>query len=413
MVIPLQAIDYQQAYDQLLKLVKPSAAVEELTRHKVVGRVLAEDIFSNINVPDFAMSAMDGIAVKFTADVELEVSDTRFAGDTLLAGTDTAQAIRIMTGAAVPDGFDQVIPLEDVHWLESNQRLKLDAKPAKSHIKAIGSDIQKGQLLFKKGHCFTAKDLALLASVGISKVSVFKKTKVLVVLSGNELKTSSDTDTQTGKTFEANADWLTIKLEALGCELVDCLLLEDDFEQISKTLESYQNKVDLIISVGGASTGDKDFVQPIMQQWAQEPQSDRGGRGRFSDFFCWKINMKPAKPLSVLKTENLIWLALPGNPLACFMSFQLFAAPVIKKMQNQSWTENPSCYLPMAEALHNPTDKLVWQLVRLDNQGAALQKIDVFSSSHLISLSQADGYIALPPKTTLQANQKQAFWRFV
>lgn len=416
MDIQAQAIAFQQAYDQLIELVTPIETSETLPRLEAVGRVLAKEVFSEINVPSFAMSAMDGVAVRFEANAACQIVQTTFAGDDQDDQTpclSAQHAIKITTGAAVPQGIDCVIPIEDVQWIDKDKRLILPAtKPNKTHIKAIGSDISQGKKLLSNGHRITDKDLALLASVGVQSVTVVRKPKVLIVLSGNELKLpGASSDLPPGKIHEANADWLKHKLNGLSCELVDCLWVEDNETKMMACIERYQDQVDLIISVGGASVGEKDFIRPLMLDFQE--REHQVGRGQFCERHFWKLTMKPAKPFSVLKTKNLVWLALPGNPLACFMSFQLFVVSVIQTLQSQADSSPLSSYLPLSESLNNPTDKLVWQLVRLDKKGEELDPVVPSSSSHLISLSQADGYIAIQPNSALKVGHKTAFWRFV
>jgi len=393
--------DYDQVFDFVLSKAKVVQETETLPLHALSGRVLAEDVISEINLPPHPISAMDGYGFSSEAIKEwLPVVRTVFAGRPS-DGISSRKSVRIMTGAMIPEGVDCVIPQESAYVQQGDTEPLLHNPSAEGavlsgqHIKAIGSDVRQGECLLEKGHLMRSQDIALLASVGLSQIKVYKKVKVVVLVSGDELATPGE-PLEAGQIYDANS-WLVGDLiKQLPAELLAVETLPDNADKIKETLHQWDQQADLLITVGGASVGQKDHVKTVLTS--------------LKKFWSWKLNMKPAKPFSMAQLSHSTLVALPGNPLAAFMSFQLFAKVLIQKSAGLvSWQNRPQI-LPLLESYIVHGDKTQWLQVKQLETG--LQPIENGSSSQLSKLVEANGYIRIHPDKTYPKASLVEFWAY-
>jgi len=303
--------------EDALKYIYENAAAKSLKilpLEEALGYVIAEDIIATHNLPPFDNSAMDGYAVKIKdADTEVRVEHTIFAGDNSSEELHGGFAIKIMTGARVPKGCDCIVPIEDVVAHHEWVKLPLNLKLSK-HIRLCGEDIKSGTNLLKNGQRLDAHKITLLASQGISHVKVYKKPRVAIFASGNELKMHFE-NVSAHQLYNTNSPTFYARAKELGCE-VDFIgtagdSLEDIKEHIKGALES-----DLIITSGGVSVGDADFTKEAF--------------GAFGcNVFFDHVEIKPGKPTTFGRINNTLVLNLPGNPLAAALNFELFAQSII------------------------------------------------------------------------------------
>ncbi|MDQ1245465.1 MAG: molybdopterin molybdotransferase [Campylobacterota bacterium] len=296
---------YKNAAPNSLKIVPLEEAL---------GCVIAEDIIATHNLPPFDNSAMDGYAVKLKdADSEVRVEHTIFAGDDSKEELRDGFAIKIMTGARVPKGCECIVPIEDVTARHEWVRLPANLKLSK-HIRLRGEDIKSGATLLKKGQRLGAHEITLLASQGKSHIRVYKKPRVAIFASGNELKMHFESVSE-HQLYNTNSPTFYARAKELGCE-VDFIgtagdSLEEIHEHIKSALES-----DLIITSGGVSVGDADFTKEAF--------------GAFGcDVFFDHVEIKPGKPTTFGRIKDTLVLNLPGNPLAAALNFELFAQSII------------------------------------------------------------------------------------
>lgn len=358
----------------------------------LVGRVLAESIVAPFNLPSWPQSAMDGYAFSSQACQPDSVFDGQFLPvvATCYAGdcpsqypVSVHQAVRIMTGASLPDGLDTVIPFEEamVQTTETGEHLLFPSQlTVGRHVKSVGSDLSQGACLLEKGHLLQTKDIGLLASIGQTEIKVFRKVRVAILASGDELLNAGD-PYQLGKTYDANSAQIQALCAELPVEWVASMRVKDELPAITEGVSALVNQADLVLTLGGASVGQKDFIQQALSECETS--------------WHWKLNMKPAKPLSMAQQGATAILALPGNPLAAFMSFQLFAKPFIQKLSGQTRLAalQPQ-HLPLNSSMSFKSDKLVW--IQAKRTQAGVEVLPNHSASQLSQLTQATGFVCLP-----------------
>lgn len=303
--------------EEALKYIYQNAAPKSLKilpLEQALGYVIAEEIIATHNLPPFDNSAMDGYAVKMKdADKEVRVEHTIFAGDNSNEELKDGFAIKIMTGARVPKGCECIVPIEDVTAHHEWARLPPDLKLSR-HIRLRGEDIKSGTTLLNMGQKIYAHHITLLASQGRSHIKVYKKPKVAIFASGNELKMHFES-VEPHQLYNTNSPTFFARAQELGCD-VDFIgtagdSLEEIHEHIKSALES-----DLIITSGGVSVGDADFTKEAF--------------GAFGyDVFFDHVEIKPGKPTTFGRIKDTLVLNLPGNPLAAALNFELFAQSII------------------------------------------------------------------------------------
>jgi len=264
------------------------------------------------NLPPYNNSAMDGFAVKVDdAGRCVVVHKTIFAGDKSDYTLKVGSAIKIMTGAKIPNDTESIVPIEDTIACENGVILPQELKLAQ-HIRYCGEDIKKGDLLLQKGTKINAHQIALLASQGLSHIKVFKKPRIALFASGAELKMHFETLNEY-QLYNTNSPTLIARAQELGCEVEFIGTAQDSLEDIRTHIESAK-EADLIITSGGVSVGDADFTKEAF--------------GDYEIFFD-KIEIKPGKPTTLGKLGDTLVLNLPGNPLAATLNFELFGQSII------------------------------------------------------------------------------------
>ncbi|MEN8303583.1 MAG: molybdopterin molybdotransferase MoeA [Campylobacterota bacterium] len=276
--------------------------------------VIAEDIIAIHNLPPFDNSAMDGYAVKVVdSGKDVKVSHTIFAGDDSKEELTAGSGIKIMTGARIPMGTQCIVPIEDTTACFDGVTLPENLTISK-HIRLSGEDIKKGDKLLGRGDRLSAHKITLLASQGISHVKVYKKPKVALFASGNELKMHFE-EVEAHQLYNTNTPTLLARASELGCEVDFIGTSIDTLEDIKAHIKSALDS-DLIITSGGVSVGDADFTKEAFAAFSCDTLFD-------------KIEIKPGKPTTFGKIGDTIVLNLPGNPLAAALNFELFGQSII------------------------------------------------------------------------------------
>ena len=288
----------------------------------VLGMVLAQDIIASHNLPPYDNSAMDGYAVRLEDSGKcVKVNHTIFAGDNSSEELKSGYGIKIMTGAKIPDGCECIVPIEDVNVdnNESTKNTEISITLPKNleknrHIRFLGEDIKSDTLLLSSGEKLYAHHITLLASQGISHVKVYKKPKIAVFASGNELKMHFE-NVESYQLYNTNTPTFLSRALELGCEVDFIGTANDSLEDIHLHIQSALDS-DLIITSGGISVGDADFTKEAF--------------GAFNyEIFFDKIEIKPGKPTTFGKIKDTLVLNLPGNPLAAALNFELFGQSII------------------------------------------------------------------------------------
>jgi molybdopterin molybdotransferase len=281
---------------------------------EALGSILAQDIIATHNLPPFDNSAMDGYAVKISdSGKTLPVCNTIFAGDDYTQELQKNTVVKIMTGAKIPLGTQCIVPIEDV-TLHNDQVILPENLQISKHIRLAGEDIKAQSLILSKGDRIDAHQISLLASQGISHIKVYKKPRVALFASGNELKMHFE-QVQSYQLYNTNTPTLLARAQELGCEVEFIGTAKDTMEDIKAHIKSAL-ECDLVITSGGVSVGDADYTKEAF--------------GAFGyDILFDKIAIKPGKPTTFGKIGETVILNLPGNPLAAALNFELFGRSII------------------------------------------------------------------------------------
>lgn len=295
--------------------------VEEINLVEAVKRVLAEDIYSKIDNPPFNKSAMDGYAIiaeDSESNEKINVIDRVFAGEVCKSKVTSKSAVRIMTGAPIPTGATAVIKQEDI-TLDNYGYITLNKKiKANENICFKGEDIKKGTLLVKKNKRLDFADIGIIASAGIDKVKVYRKPKIALISTGDEVIDIEDILID-GKIFNSNKYTIISRVKELGYEVKYVKHIRDIEGEIGTIIKKFSNDVDLIITTGGVSVGEKDLLNEAIHKI--------NGKRLF-----WKVKMKPGSAVLCSIVNNSIVISLSGNPTAALTAFELFVKTSLEKM---------------------------------------------------------------------------------
>lgn len=299
--------------------------VEEISLELACGRVLAEEVLADRDYPPFNRSSMDGVALRSAETGRQDIfrlAGTIYAGDFNVKHYSEGEAVKIMTGAQVPDAFDAVVKVEDTEIKGSEVHINVRSVPAGQHIAQQGEDLQEGELALPQGVRIRPAEIALLASLGKSTVKVFKSPKVVVIATGNEIK-PVDELVQRHQIRNSNGPVLTAFFRQLMMHEVDQYLVVDEPEQLEAVLTNAL-KADIVILSGGVSMGDADYVPETLQALGVEK-------------IFHKVKLKPGKPLWFGRKQNgPVVFAMPGNPLSCQVTFKLFTEPFLRGCLKQA-----------------------------------------------------------------------------
>lgn len=311
------AISVNTALD-IITNIKTNLKYEILPIENCLNRICAKEIVANSYLPKFDNSAMDGYAIIFEdKDEELKIIDTIFAGDNNIRLLEKNSCIKIMTGARIPQNATAIIPKEDTEELNDN-KIKIIQKVNKfQHIRYIGEDIKKDEVLVKIGEEINFSKITLLASQGISHIKVYKRPKIVVFASGEELKLHYE-KIEDYQIYNSNTPTFLARAKELGCEVTFIGQAKDTIEAIKELILNSLD-ADLIITSGGVSVGDADFTKDAFKEL------------NFETIFEG-IQIKPGKPTIFGKIKDSYILNLPGNPLASALIFELFGRVLIQKL---------------------------------------------------------------------------------
>ncbi|KDM91313.1 molybdopterin molybdotransferase MoeA [Photobacterium galatheae] len=318
----------ETAIEKMLTVVQPISKTSTLPLAETLGRVLAADLKSPINVPPFANSAMDGYALK-RADLEkqetLTLSGQSFAGTPFSGTCQPGQCIRIMTGAELPEGTDTVVMQEETE--SQGDQIRFLAKPqAGDNVRPVGDDIKLGEVVVAQGTRITARELPLFASLGIADIPVFERPKVAFFSTGDELRPLGE-PLAAGQIYDSNRYGIRALLDKFGCEVLDLGIIPDDPTQLDAAFTKATSEADVLITSGGVSVGEADYTKDILAQ-----QGDVG---------FWKIAMKPGKPFAFGKIKDTWFCGLPGNPVSAMLTLYQIVQPMLAKLSGHSQYQPP------------------------------------------------------------------------
>ncbi|WP_242132408.1 molybdopterin molybdotransferase MoeA [Aestuariivivens marinum] len=320
---------------QLVKSNSDTLGIAKVGLNEAFGYLVANDIKSPINMPPFRQSAMDGYAINITDKLSYKFIGEIKAGDGYQPILNTGEAVRIFTGAPVPDTANAVVMQEKIKIKDGNIILEHEI-PQGHNIRSLGEQVKKGDLALKKDTKLTPAGIGFLASLGITEVDVYKKPRIAVITTGNEL-IEPNQPLDHGKIYESNSHMLTAALANLGHNNVSVYKVEDNYDNTYQLLDKTINNSDLVLITGGISVGDYDYVGKALNELQVEE-------------IFYKVVQKPGKPLYFGKKAETLIFALPGNPAAALTCFYIYVYIALQKITNNQQNELPRI---QAESLSN------------------------------------------------------------
>jgi molybdopterin molybdotransferase len=392
-------ISVAEARERLLESFS-AVEVESVPLTAAAGRVLAEDIVAGFDLPLFSNSSMDGFAVR-AEDVALSrpsrpviltvVADIP-AGQMSPVSLQRGEAARIMTGAPLLEGADAVVPVEDTDHHERGDHPGslppanvLIFRPVKAgaFIRPRGQDVAAGELVLKANVRLRPQDVGLLAMFGCMEVKVFRRPRVVMLSTGDEL-TPIEVPLSPGKIHDSNAYTLAASIEKDGGEAIYLGIAGDQEEAVLTIIEkAFEKKADLILSSAGVSVGAFDFVRQVVESH---------GRIEF-----WRVNMRPGKPLAFGSYREIPFIGLPGNPVSAFIGYEVFVQPAIRKLAGINSSQRPRVKVRLQEAVESDgRESYLRAIVHSENGHFTARLTGHQGSGNLLSLVQANALLIIP-----------------
>jgi len=377
------ALRVDKARAAILSCLAPVADTEKISIRNALGRVLAEDIVPQINVPAHDNSAMDGYAVRFS-DLErqpLKEIGTALAGRPFAGRLGAGECVRIMTGAVMPEGADTVV-IQEVAKKEGERISVPPGQKKAQNVRYAGEDLKVGVPVLKIGTFLKPADIGLIASLGIGEVGVRRKLRVAFFATGDELA-SIGAPLKEGEIYDSNRYTLHGMLSRLGVEMIDMGVVRDAPDLLEQAFRQASQKADVVITTGGVSVGEADFVRQLM--------------GRLGEVLFWKIAMRPGRPMAFGKIGNAFLFGLPGNPVAVMVTFYQFVRDALLFLSGRDAAEMPLLTAVAAENLRKVPGRTEYQRGTLFREGA-LWKVRTTGqqgSGVLRSMSEANCFIVL------------------
>ncbi len=384
------------ALDQLKSRIGPVTGTETVGIREAAGRILAEDITAERNVPPHDNSAVDGYAVYFDdldkkGQTRLKVTGRITAGHPLGRAAERGEALRIFTGAPVPvgddasqeSGPDTIFMEEDCEEDADHVVLPAGLKQGANRRHA-GEDVAKGSVIIKAGRRLRAQEVGLAASVGCSELTVYQRLRVAVFSTGDEVRDPGDGAPE-GCIFDANRYAVLSLLEGLGAAVTDLGILQDDADAITAALETAAGGHDLLVTSGGISAGEEDHVKTAVE---------RLGRIHF-----WRLAIKPGRPIALGQVGDVAFLGLPGNPVAAMVTFMIIGRPLVLLLGGADDVSSPRFPVEAGFDYKKKSGRREWARVKLESNGQGRPVAMKFHSSGagiLTSMVEADGLVELP-----------------
>ena len=384
-------LSVEEALDQILSRVSP-LPTQHVELMATLGRTLAEPVVSRRELPPWPNSSMDGYAIR-AGDVEngarLRVVGRVVAGSMPSQPVAPGEAIRIFTGAPMPASADAVVPQEDVEvsgdWIEVRQAVEHGA-----FVRPAGEDIRPGDQLLGPGAVIGPAEIGLLATLGFSRVRVYRRPRVAILSTGSEL---ADLGAEPGPGQIPNTNTYSLMAQVLeaGGEPMNLGVAVDDLSAIEERL-AWATSSDVLVSSAGVSVGELDFVKEALT---------RAG----AELHLWRVSMRPGKPITFGSLGGRPVFGLPGNPVSAMVTFELFVRPALLKMLGQRTVERPRLRARALSEIPNPGARRGYLRVRLraDGQGWGAELTGNQGSSVLSSMVMADGLAVVDPDTVIAA----------
>ena len=368
--------------------ISPISESEVVPIRESLNRILSEDIVSSLNVPTATNSAMDGYALHGNSipkerTSEIKVIGTAFAGKPYQGKVGESECVRIMTGAVMPATTDTVIIQEHVERIDDVILIDSETKVG-SNVRQAGEDITNGDVVLEKGMRIRSADIGVIASLGIGEINVIRKIRVAFFSTGDELCSIGE-ELKNGNIYDSNRYTLFGMLSEMNVTIMDMGIVRDNREDLQQAFERAATQADVIITTGGVSVGEADYVKEILQET---------GTVNF-----WKVAMKPGRPLAFGQINDAHFFGLPGNPVSVMVTFSQFVKPAIRHLMAETQTQAVTMHVPCISKLMKRPGRVEYQrgiLERDENNQWIVKKTGAQGSGILRSMSQANCFIILP-----------------
>lgn len=382
------SLSFDDALQRIVDAVKPITAQRCVSLREALDGITAQDVRAPMNVPPFINSAMDGYAVASqdlpsSGEIKLRVLGKSFAGKPFTGAIKSGACVRIMTGAVVPAGADTIIMQE--HAKVDGENITITAGHTKGqHVRHPGDDFAANATIIHAGERLSPAKLGLLASVGVTELQILRKPVVAFFSTGDELKGVGQA-LQPGDIYDSNRYLLFGMLQKLGVDFLDMGVVADVKADIEHTLQQAASCADVIITSGGASVGEADFIKQIL---------DAIGQVNF-----WKIAMKPGKPLAFGNIDGKLFFGLPGNPVSAMATFYLFVQPALRLLEGETAQSALQLRARCSSALKKQPGRKDFQrgIVHSNQRGELIVDSTGIQGSHILSsMGKANCFIVLP-----------------
>lgn len=368
------------------QLSQAAISWEQCALRDALGRILHHDIISTIDVPSHDNSAMDGYAIR-SSDIKDEIFTLTqvgiaFAGQPYSGNINPGECIRIMTGAMMPNDCDTVVMQEQAQ-VDENKITFHGTQLQGQHVRHIGEDLKKGEAVLSQGHKISPADLGLIASLGIGEVTIKRKIRVAFFSTGDELRSIGETLVP-GQIYDSNRYTLYGMLKLLNVDILDMGVVADNKDALRAALQLAAEQADVVITSGGVSVGDADYVKEILAELGQVN--------------FWKIAMKPGRPLAFGKINDALFFGLPGNPVSVMVTFYQFASPALRQLAGQTSHVNETMQVNCVSPIRKRPGRFEFQrgILFTDQHGQTQVKTTGEQGSGILrSMSIANCFILL------------------
>jgi molybdopterin molybdotransferase len=371
---------------QVLRATETIQGEQILSLGDALGRVLARDIVSPINVPAHDNSAMDGFAIQ-ADDYERGLRRYRIIGKALAGrpsglNPDSGEAVRVTTGAVMPGGCDMVI-VQEVSQILDQELIIPDHQERGQNRRLAGEDLKQGQAALLKGRVLTPSDLGLIASIGIAEVFVKPRLKVAIFSTGDEVRSLGES-LAPGQIYDSNRFTLRGMLERLGCDLIDLGVVQDSPDHLEVAMRQAASKADLIISSGGVSVGEADYTKMVM--------------AKLGEVELWRIAMRPGRPMAFGILLGKPYFGLPGNPVAVMVTFYFFVRQPLLKLAGATVSELPLFKVRLKTPIRKRPGRVEYQRAKLTSSAEGELEVRLTGqqgSGVLSSMSEANCFVVM------------------
>ena len=388
-----ERLSHDDVIAHLRDRIQPIVGAAQLTLDEAAGRVVAQDVTAPLAVPGHTNSAVDGYAlahagIERSSVSEMPVEGRATAGHPWGKAVAAGTAVRIFTGAVVPDGCDSVIMQEDCEAFDRDGASMIRIPPGLkrgANVRAAGEDVDRGDIILHKGDTVRPQDLAALASVGCASLSCYEKLRVAVVSTGDEVVRAGASRLQTGQVYDTNSPMLAALCANAGSDFSDLGIWPDQQDDLLRRLKDAAQSFDVVLTSGGASQGEEDHMALAIDQL---------GTRHF-----WQIAVKPGRPLMFGQIGKTIVVGLPGNPVAVFVCYLMYVQPLLRRLAGAHWPTPRRFKLPAAFSVQDRKlgRREFWRATTVDTEhGPAVQKYPRDGSGLVSSLRAANGLIDIP-----------------